>query len=144
MKGFFEHEYLAYKKNHMSNLVALARVDGSFDAEESEFLMKIGIKYGLKPKHIASILSSKKELIPTIPTSHEKKMEQLHDLVGMMLADGKVKADEITFCESMAALFGFQTQVIHKLISHRQHNFSDFEAWNNLLEEAQQLKVNGL
>ncbi len=48
MIGFFEHQYLSYKKNHIKNLLALAKVDGHMHEKEEALLYKIGRRYGLK------------------------------------------------------------------------------------------------
>ena len=39
--GFFEHQYLRYKKNHIKNLLALAKVDGHMHEKEVALLFKI-------------------------------------------------------------------------------------------------------
>ena len=41
MNGFFEHQYLSYKKNHIKNLLALAKADGFVHAKEQKMLFKI-------------------------------------------------------------------------------------------------------
>ena len=58
MIGFFEYQYLKFKKNHLRNLVALAKIDGHVDDTEIEFLYEIGKKYGLKEKQISEVLAS--------------------------------------------------------------------------------------
>jgi len=42
MHGFFEHQYLSYKKSHIKNLLALAKADGHVHAKEQKMLLKIG------------------------------------------------------------------------------------------------------
>ncbi len=138
MKGFFEHEYLSYKKRHMANLLALAKVDGDFHEAEVAFLNKIGAKYGLKPKHIESILSGKEKLKTYIPGSHEKRLEQLYDLVGMMLADEVIKPNELTFCVGLATKYGYKSEVIQRLMILCQHGSVDHEVWENLVKDADQ------
>jgi hypothetical protein len=50
MIGFFEHQYLSYKKNHIKNLLALSKADGHMHEKEVDMLFKIGKRYGLKGK----------------------------------------------------------------------------------------------
>ena len=52
MMGFFEHQYLSYKKNHIKNLLALAKADGHMHPKEEAFLYKIGERYGLKDRQV--------------------------------------------------------------------------------------------
>ena len=45
MIGFFEHQYLSYKKNHIKNLLALAKADGLMHPKEEALLYKIAKRY---------------------------------------------------------------------------------------------------
>jgi hypothetical protein len=38
MSGIFEHQYLSYKQNHIKNLLALAKADGSMHPKEEACL----------------------------------------------------------------------------------------------------------
>lgn len=138
MKGFFEHQYLSFKKSHLSNLVALAKIDDHIDDTERNFIYKVGRRYGLKDRQIAAILDNKEQLVPIIPTTHEGKISQLFDLVGMMLADGIVEVVELEFCDEVAQNFGFTHEIIHKLIDYIQKYQYPQEDWGNFLEEAKQ------
>ena len=39
MMGFFEHQYLSYKKNHIKNLVALGEVRRAHASERRSFAL---------------------------------------------------------------------------------------------------------
>ena len=63
MIGFFEYQYLKYKKNHLKNLVALAAIDGHVHKNEIDYLYKIGAeifnntrKQHVKEKHNYNIV----------------------------------------------------------------------------------------
>ena len=116
MIGFFEHQYLSYKKNHLRNLIALAKADGHLHEEEEKLLYKIGEKYGLKEKQIATLISSKEPLEIEVPESHRQKMNQLYDLVMMVHADGVVDDSEVEFCEHMVERFGFRKEIVRWVI----------------------------
>ncbi|MDX1629514.1 MAG: hypothetical protein R3345_12485 [Fulvivirga sp.] len=116
MIGFFEHQYLSFKKNHLRNLIALARADGNLHKDEEKMLYKIGEKYGLKDRQIASLIRSNKEVELKIPQKHEQKMNQLYDLVMMVYADGVVDDNEVKFCEDLMEDFGFKKEVVHWMI----------------------------
>jgi uncharacterized tellurite resistance protein B-like protein len=58
MIGFFEHQYLSYKKNHIKNLLALAKVDGHMHETEEALLYKIGKRYGLKDRQVKELVDS--------------------------------------------------------------------------------------
>ena len=82
MIGFFEHQFLSYKKKHVKNLLALANADGHLHEKEMELLYKLGEKYGLKQRQVKGILDSKKELELYIPDSDDEKMDQLFVVAG--------------------------------------------------------------
>ena len=67
MIGFFEYQYLKYKKNHLKNLVAMAAIDGHIHEDEINYLYQIGEKYQLKPQQIKRILDKREEIEPEIP-----------------------------------------------------------------------------
>lgn len=137
MIGFFEHQYLSFKKNHVRNLIALAKADGHLHSSEEEMLYKIGAKYGLKDRQIATLIQSEKELKLKVPDSHDHKMNQLYDLVIMIYADGVVEDSEVKFCEDLMEQFGFNKNIVPWLIDNfEKGNPPTPEAWENLKAEA--------
>ena len=52
MRGFFESQYVSFKKRHLKNLIALAQTDGEFHDTEKNTIITIGKRYGLKEKQI--------------------------------------------------------------------------------------------
>ncbi|MEM1407591.1 MAG: hypothetical protein AAGG59_12505 [Bacteroidota bacterium] len=137
MIGFFEHQYLSFKKNHVRNLIALAKADGNLHSSEEEMLYKIGAKYGLKDRQIATLIQSDKEVKIKVPQGHDQKMDQLYDLVIMVYADGVVEDREVTFCEELMEQFGFKKEIVLWLIDNfDKGNPPTSEAWDSLKIEA--------
>ena len=137
MIGFFEHQYLSYKKNHLSNLIALAKVDGNLHPEEEKMLYKMGEIYGLKDRQIASLINYDERTSLNIPKSHEQKMNQLYDLVTMIYADGKVEESEVHFCEELMIKFGFKREVVQWMINMLGLGKPPTpEVWKELVKEA--------
>ena len=116
MIGFFEYQYLSYKKKHVRNLLALANVDGHLHDDEKALLFKLGEKYGLKERQITNILKSQKENELYIPDSDDEKMDQLYDILLMIYADGVVDDNEVDFCKDMVAKFGYKESLVDKLL----------------------------
>jgi uncharacterized tellurite resistance protein B-like protein len=116
MIGFFEHQYLSYKKNHIKNLLALSRADGHMHEKEEVMLHKIGKKYGLKDRQLKEILDSKEKHQINIPDNHNDKMDVLYDLMLMVYADGVVDKNEIAFCEEVVKKFGMKKETVKWLI----------------------------
>jgi uncharacterized tellurite resistance protein B-like protein len=116
MQGFFEHQYLTYKKNHIKNLLALAKADDHMHEKEVELLFRLGAKYGLKDWQVQNLIDSveKHELI--VPDNFNDRMNLLYDLLLMVYADGVVKKGEIEFCEDVARQFGLKKEIVPWLL----------------------------
>lgn len=135
MIGFFEYQYLKFKKSHLQNLVALAKADGHFHEQEKEFLYKMGIKYQLKPKQVEKILASDEPVSLLMPDTFHQKVALLYDTVGMMMADGVVDEREMTFCRRMFRRFGFKDELIQDMVEACQKgNLDDLETWEAYVE----------
>ncbi|MEM6523706.1 MAG: hypothetical protein AAGF85_09330 [Bacteroidota bacterium] len=142
MIGFFEHQYLSFKKNHLRNLIALAKADGKLHSSEEEMLYKIGAKYGLKDRQISNLIQNDKEIELKIPSSHDLKMNQLYDLVLMVYADGIVEDSEVSFCEELMERFGFKKEIVAWIIDNfEKGNPPVPEAWENLKEEGKRFII---
>ena len=116
MIGFFEHQYLSYKKNHIKNLLALAKADEEMHENEINLLFKIGHKYGLKDWQIQNLLDSDEVFELNIPDNHNDKMNLLYDLILMVYADEIVEKREIAFCEDVAVKFGMKKEIVPWLL----------------------------
>jgi uncharacterized tellurite resistance protein B-like protein len=116
MIGFFEHQYLSYKKNHIKNLLALSKADGHMHEKEVEMLFKIGKRYGLKDRQINTLIDSNEPYEINVPDNFHDKMNVLYDLVLMVYADGVVEKKEISFCEDVVKKFGMKKGIVKWLI----------------------------
>ena len=116
MIGFFEHQYLSFKKNHIKNLLALARADGSMHPKEELLLFKIGRRYGLKDRQIKTIIESGEPYTFTAPENHNDKMNLIYDLLLMIHADDKVVRNEVAFFEDAVSKFGMKKEMVSWLL----------------------------
>ncbi len=116
MQGFFEHQYLTYKKNHIRNLLALANADGHMHAKETELLFRIGANYGLKDWQVQNLADSPEKAELTIPDNFNDRMNLLYDLLLMVYADGVVEKREIEFCEDVAKRFNMKKDIVGWLL----------------------------
>ena len=117
MIGFFEHQYLSYKKNHIRNLLALARADGSIHPKEEKLLFRIGKRYGLKDRQIKAIMESDEAHTINIPDNHNDKMNLIYDLLLMIHADEKVVTDEVAFFEDAVKKLGMKREMVNWLMT---------------------------
>lgn len=117
MIGFFEHQYLSYKKDHIRNLLALARADGSLHPKEEKLLYKIGKRYGLKDRQIKNILENTEDYTVVIPDNHNDKMNLIYDLLLMVHADERIEKNEVSFVEDAVNRFGLKREMVQWLLS---------------------------
>ena len=116
MIGFFEHQYLSYKKNHIKNLLALSKADGHMHEKEIEVLYEIGQRYGLKNRQIKTLIESNEKFEVNVPENFNDKMNVLYDMVLMVYADGVVEKKEIQFCEDVVKKFGMKKRMVKWLV----------------------------
>ena len=140
MIGFFEHQYLSYKKNHIRNLLALARADGDIHPKEEQLLFRIGRRYGLKDRQIQAIIDSKEPHTVNIPDNHNDKMNLIYDLLLMIHADEKVVSNEIAFFEDAVGKFGMKKEMVSWLLEEFRHKGTPPapEEWDQIKQEARE------
>jgi uncharacterized membrane protein YebE (DUF533 family) len=117
MIGFFEHQYLSYKKNHIKNLLALAKADGHMHPKEEALLYKIAKRYGLKDRQVKTMVDAAEKFEVNVPDNHNDKMNLLYDLVLMVYADDVVDKHEIQFCEQVVKSFGMKKDLVGWLLN---------------------------
>lgn len=117
MIGFFEHQYLRYKKTHIKNLLALAKVDGHMHEKEIALLFRIAKHYGLKTRQVQQLIDSDEHFDINVPDNHNDRMNLLYDLILMVYADDVVDHHEILFCEEAVSQFGMKKELVQWLLS---------------------------
>ena len=136
MRGFFEHQFLKYKKNHLRNLVVLAKADGRLDKAEKVMLKSIGLKYGLKEWQVEKIIKEKPERTLLDSLSKEEMLDQLYDIVRMILADGVVDKNEIKFFQELTTQMGFRKTLCHEIIAYAENNDPSSDNWESFKRQA--------
>src|SRR5688500_3296077 len=137
MIGFFEHQYLSYKKNHIKNLLALAKVDGHMHEKEEKLLFKIGKRYGLKDRQIRELVDSKEKHKVIVPDNHHDKMNLLYDLLLMIYADDVVDKHEVEFFEDAVKKFGMKKEIVKWLLmAFPKGTPPPADEWAEIKEEA--------
>jgi uncharacterized tellurite resistance protein B-like protein len=140
MNGFFEHQYLSYKKNHIKNLLALAKADGFVHEKEQKMLFKIGKRYGLKDRQVEELITSDEKYTVNVPDNFSDQMNVLYDLMLMVWADGVVEKKEIEFCEKLVKKFGMKKEVVKWLLEEVFEKGAPpaTDEWDELKKEARE------
>jgi hypothetical protein len=136
MRGFFEHQYLSYKKNHIKNLLALAKIDGHMHEKEIELLFKIAKRYGLKVRQVQELIDSDENYQMIVPDNYNDRMNLLYDLVLMVYADEVVNLHEVKFCEDAAEQFGLRKEIIPWLLHEFRKGAVYHEDWEIVKQKA--------
>lgn len=116
MFRFFESEETKKLKSHLTNLGALAKIDGHIDPAEINFIIAIGTKHGMRASDVKSLLADSSKITPQLPSNDSERFDQIYDMVEMMLADGIVDENEMDFCIHMASKLGFKKSVVGVLV----------------------------
>ena len=116
MFGLFESDEVKKVKTHLTNLGALAKIDGHVDSTELNFIVAIGKKHGLKPEEVKTLVANADALKFEMPQNDSARFDQIFDLVEMMLADGIVDDNEMDFCIEMATRLGFRKAIVGVLV----------------------------
>ncbi len=140
MHGFFEHQYLSYKKNHIKSLLALAKADGFVHEKEVKMLYKIAKRYGLKDRQVKELIDSNEKFEVIVPNNFYDKMNILFDLMQMVWADGVIEKKEIAFCESLVKKFGMKKDIVKWLLTEvfEKGVTPPTDEWEDLRLEAQE------
>ena len=139
MIGFFEHQYISYKKNHIKNLLALAKADGHMHPKEETLLYKIAKRYGLKDRQVKELIDTDEKFEVNVPDNHNDKMNLLYDLILMVYADEVVDKHEIEFCEGVVKKFGMKKELVKWLLSEFERGTPPPpDEWEALKEEAKE------
>lgn len=140
MIGFFEHQYLSFKKNHIKNLLALAKADGQMHPKEEALLFKIGRNYGLKDRQIKSLIESDEKYIVVVPDNHNDKMNLIYDLLLMIHADDRVEKNEVRFFEDAVKKFGMKKEMVEWLLSvfEKEGTPPPADDWEDIKQEARE------
>lgn len=139
MIGFFEHQYLSYKKSHIKNLLALAKVDGHMHDKEEALLYKIGKRYGLKDRQVKQLVDTDEAFKIVVPDNHNDKMNLLYDLILMVYADDVVDKHEIEFCEQAVKEFGMKKELVSWLLSlFKKGTPPPPDEWDEIKQEAKE------
>jgi uncharacterized membrane protein YebE (DUF533 family) len=140
MNGFFEHQYLSYKKNHIKNLLALAKADGHVHAKEQKMLLKIGKRLGMKDRQVKELMDSNEKFSVIVPDNFHDKMNVLFDVIQMVWADGVIEKKEIEFCEELVKKFGMKKGIVQWLLNEvfEKGATPPRDEWDDIKEEAKE------
>ncbi len=112
----FESRQTKEKRSHFKNLVTMALLDGELDDNERNLLRHRGMQMELSSRDVDAVLRSPQSVRFVVPKSPDDRIGQLHDLVLMMIADGKIHGTEMDFCQTLAIQLGFRPSDVPRML----------------------------
>lgn len=122
-------------KNHLLNLLQLAKVDGLFHLNEYEFLLVVARKLGISVEYIQKIQKRKKNINFKLPQNPSEKFHYWYDLMNMVLADNVVHEKELEYCTEMAKVFGYKPEAISITLQRIQEGITHEQLYDILQKE---------
>ena len=101
----------------LRDLYLLAKLDGELSKEEHLWLLQICQKENISNKLLAQVMNNPWVIRDCYPIEEKEKLHYFHQLVTMMMIDGKCTKDEITFCEHVGYLLGYNKEMMSKIVA---------------------------
>lgn len=105
------------KLSFFQNLILLAAADGRLDDGESQFLLQIGNRLGLKSEEAMPIADNLSVLSFVVAADGPQCTLELQTLVQMMLQDGQIDPREYSLCLEYATRCGYGKQILDDMVS---------------------------
>ncbi|PJJ59060.1 TerB family tellurite resistance protein [Hymenobacter chitinivorans] len=99
------------------NLVLVAAADGQLDQQESQLLLQIGNRLGLKPEEVQPIADNLGVLSFIVPADGLQRTLELQTLVQMMLQDGQIDPREYGLCMEYANRIGYGKDILDDMVT---------------------------
>jgi uncharacterized tellurite resistance protein B-like protein len=136
----FDHPGKKQNKEYFIQLVRSAKADDIIHNSELELLHRIGNKLGLTEPEIINLIedTDKRDYIP--PYELAKRFEQVYEVVGMIMADGKVDDNEMRLVTGFAVKSGFSDEEIPGMISLLINGKKEGKDEEELFEQYKQVR----
>lgn len=140
----FDHPGKKQNKEYFVQLVRSAKADDIIQNSELELLHRIGTKLGFTEPEIINLIAEtdKYDYIP--PYELAKRFEQVYEVVGMVMADGKVDDNEKRLVTGFAVKSGFSDEEIPALISMLINGKKEGKDEEDLFDEYKKARRTGL
>ncbi|UOQ55242.1 tellurite resistance TerB family protein [Hymenobacter cellulosivorans] len=99
------------------NLVLVAAADGQLDQQESQLLLQVGNRLGLKSEEVQPIADNLAILSFIVPADGLQRTLELQTLVQMMLQDGQIDPREYGLCMEYANRIGYGKEILDDMVS---------------------------
>jgi hypothetical protein len=100
----------------------MANVDGDYHVSENFFLESLAKEKNISKQKLRDIINNLSKVDYDVPEDKNLRYEQLYQAIKMMMADGKIKDEELLFCYEIASALDFKREVRDRLITSIQES----------------------
>ena len=106
------------RKAHLALVMAMAKVDGRIDENETKWLVALAIELGMEWDEINDAeMMSPKEALSKLPSSKRNRARIILDMMVCGASDGQVDEVEVNMVGATALILGFNQYEIQKILS---------------------------
>lgn len=114
--GLFKSQKEKERLSHVKTLLALAFADGKLEKNEITAIAAFAARENVDVEEVQKMLDGKDNVNFIPPQTEEDKIQYLHDLVLLMIADGNISEKEYELCKAVADQFGYREEAIDILL----------------------------
>lgn len=104
------------KKNHIANLIKIAKADNKLTQEEVIFIKTVAIKLGLSSADFNEVALNVESIKSEPPVTNDGKIQVLYDILTLMSLDMTADSEEVEICKHIGGLMGFTDEQLSKVI----------------------------
>lgn len=135
IKDLYTSGFIKRNNGHFAAIVRVALSDGDIVEAEKQFLDRLARKLTISESEYANILENPTAYPINPPTTYNRRLERLFDLVRMVYADLEVKDAQISVLERIAVGLGFApanvTYVIQKALALVAEGVDDLDTFSD-------------
>lgn len=135
IKDLYTSGFIKRNNGHFAAIVRVALSDGDIVDAEKQFLDRVARKLSINESEYTDILDNPTNYPINPPTTYNRRLERLFDLVRMVYADLDVKDSQITVLERIAVGLGFApanvTYVVHKALALVAEGVDDLDTFSD-------------
>jgi len=105
-------------RQKLNLLIQLAKADKHFAHEEKLLIKGIASKHSFPESELNKLFAVPETIESLGALSPDKKKEYLLDCIALIVADGKIEPEEVTFAQNIALKLGFHKDVINYLLDN--------------------------
>lgn len=107
IKDLYTSGFVTRNQGHFAAIVRVALSDGVITQEEEQFLKRLASKLSIEELEYAEIMENPTNYPINPPTTYNRRLERLFDLVRIVYVDLDVKEKQIAMLERIGVGLGF-------------------------------------